>query len=391
MSRPFAEAAHCYADSGLTVLPLCPPDHLGCSSSHRGRCTKPGKAPLVNWSRIREVGASQDAIDRWARRWPGANIGMLTGTPSGAVVLDVDSEEGAENIRPFSLPETPTVRSHRGLRYHFAAPATPLRKRDGLLPGVDLQGEGACAVLPPSRHVSGTIYTWDVPLEAGFAPCPGWLIELALAPPRVANESSDAWVSRWQGVPEGQRDSTAAKLAGRLLRFGLPAEEVQEILFGWALRNDAGSHPWGETDVARVVASIASIEAQATLRRAQDRSIYGTPWVDHLRNSDTAIYEAARVIEAHRGFDPGARLFVGYRELADTSGYGLGTVGGALRRLGWAGLIRYRPGKAGAESEVASEVKRVLPMPSPFAARGVSPLVSLCVQLAKRLKSSKAW
>jgi len=66
---PFADAALRYAESGLTVLPLCPPDHAGCSTSHRGRCTKPGKVPLVNWSRIREVGASQDAIGRWARRW----------------------------------------------------------------------------------------------------------------------------------------------------------------------------------------------------------------------------------------------------------------------------------------------------------------------------------
>jgi hypothetical protein len=172
---PFADAALRYAEAGLTVLPLCPPDHSGCGSTHAGRCRRPGKAPLVNWSRIREVGASPEAVARWVRRWPTANIGMLTGTPSGLIVLDVDSEEGAEQIQPFPLPETPTVRSHRGLRYHFAAPPTLLRKRDGLLPGVDLQAEGACAVLPPSRHTSGTVYTWDVPLEVGLAPCPEWL------------------------------------------------------------------------------------------------------------------------------------------------------------------------------------------------------------------------
>jgi hypothetical protein len=377
---PFADAALHYAESGLTVLPLCPPDHAGCSSSHWGRCTKPGKAPLVNWSRIREVGASPEAIARWVHRWPRANVGMLTGSPSGAVVLDVDSEEGAEHIRPFPIPETPTVRSYRGLRYHFAAPATSLRKRDCLLPGVDLQAEGACAVLPPSRHVSGTLYTWEVPLEVGLAPCPDWLIELTLTPPKVANESSDLWVARWQGVPEGQRDDTAAKLAGRLLRLGLSAEEVQEILFGWALRNDEGSHPWGETDVARVVASIASREAQAALQRVQDRSIYGTPWIDHLRNSEVALYEATRVIEKRRGYEPGSRLYVTHREFADVSGYGLGTVGGALRRLSRAGLIRYHPGKAGAESEVASEVKRILPIPAPSRAETDphTPGISLC-------------
>lgn len=379
---PFADMALRYAELGLTILPLCPPNHSGCGPTHTKRCRKPGKAPLVAWSRIQEVGASPEAVARWARRWPGANIGMLTGTPSGLIVLDVDSEEGAEHIRPFPLPETPTVRTHRGLRYHFAAPPTPLRKRDGLLPGVDLQADGACGVLPPSRHVSGIVYQWAVPLTAGLAPCPEWLVELALTPLRKAREDPGVWVTRWQGVPEGQRDDVATRLAGRLLRLGLPGEEVQEILLGWVLRNAPGSHPWGEADIARVVASIASREAQATLLRAQDCSLYGNTWVHRLRKSDVGHYEATRVIEKRRGYAPGARLYVAHREYAEVSGYGLGSVGGALRRLSRAGLIRYRPGKAGAASEEASEVQRVLPMPLPVLSTRVAPtpLVYLCVQ-----------
>jgi hypothetical protein len=379
-ATPFGDAALRYAEFGLTVLPLCPPDHGGCSLAHASRCRKPGKAPLVNWSRIRELGASPEAVARWVSRWPRANVGMVTGTRSGAVVLDVDSDAGAEHIRPFPIPATPTARSHRGLRYHFESPPTPVRTRDRLLPGVDLQAEGACAVLPPSRHVSGTVYTWETPLEAGFAPCPAWLIELALTPRKVTHEGADVWVARWQGVPEGQRDATAAKLAGRLLRVGLPTEEVQEILLGWALRNEERSHPWGEADVARVVASIAAREAVAALQRAQDASLYGTPWVDRLRKSDVAVYEGLRAIERMRGYAPGARLFVAHRELAVASGYSLGSVGGALGRLGWAGLVRYRPGKAGVESETASEVKRVLPMPAPFGVKSdaLPPGISLC-------------
>jgi hypothetical protein len=48
-----------------------------------------------------------------------------------------------------------------------------------------LQGNGAQTVLPPSRHVSGSVYTWDPgcsPLDLDLAPAPAWLIERLQVP-----------------------------------------------------------------------------------------------------------------------------------------------------------------------------------------------------------------
>lgn len=315
----------------------------------------------MNWARLQEVGTSLQAVERWWSKWPTANIGMLTGRPSGDVVVDVDGEVGEESIRPFGVPTTPTVRSHRGLHYHFRPPDCPLKKRGGLLPGVDLQADGACAVLPPSRHVEGVTYTWVVPLSEGLAPCPDWVVELCLRPSASVRTSPEGWAELWSGVPEGARNETAARLVGRLLRCGLPPEEIEQIMLGWALRCDPGGHAFSPGELLDTVGSIVSREAARPY--ARDQSLLGTPWVCHHRHSDVVVYESLRVVEESRGYPPGARLFVSLRELARVSGYSLGAVAASLRRLAAAGLITLRPGRPGEGSVEAAEVRRVLPIP----------------------------
>jgi hypothetical protein len=49
------------------------------------------------------------------------------------------------------------------------------QSRAGLLPGIDLRGDGGCVVVPPSIHPSGKSYAWIAskgPDERGLAPLP---------------------------------------------------------------------------------------------------------------------------------------------------------------------------------------------------------------------------
>lgn len=50
-----------------------------------------GKRPLVAWREYRQRVAGEDEIVRWFRRWPDANVGVVTGRISGIVVVDVDT------------------------------------------------------------------------------------------------------------------------------------------------------------------------------------------------------------------------------------------------------------------------------------------------------------
>ncbi|UCG97888.1 MAG: bifunctional DNA primase/polymerase, partial [Burkholderiales bacterium] len=48
-----------------------------------------GKRPLVPWLEFQQRIATADEIDDWFRRWPDANVGLVTGRVSGLVVVDV--------------------------------------------------------------------------------------------------------------------------------------------------------------------------------------------------------------------------------------------------------------------------------------------------------------
>ena len=41
-----------------------------------------------------EVAAAEADVEAWWRRWPDANVGVVTGRVSGIVVLDVDPRSG---------------------------------------------------------------------------------------------------------------------------------------------------------------------------------------------------------------------------------------------------------------------------------------------------------
>lgn len=377
-----AQAALRYAKEGFAVLPVCPPDHAGISHGHRDHCRKPGKAPLVKWKQLQDVGVTPEAVRGWWRKWPTANIAVITGLASGVVVLDVDGDPGLDSLRPYEIPKTPRVRTGRGRHYYFRAPDAPLQTQQWPdLLGVELKADGAYVVAPPSRHVSGVIYTWEIPLDAGFAPCPDWLLERCQRRHDHPRTTATDYATILRGVPEGQRTTAATRLAGHFLAYGLPGDEVLEQMLCWNFRNQP---PLPALEVMDIVRDIAAREARAGRRR--DAALLGTPWVRDLQHSDVAIYEALRVVERRRGYSPGTRLFVSHREVGDISGYSLGAIGLALHRLADTRLIRYQPGVAGAMSKAASEVQRILPLPAPRA-EGVSRLAARA--MFHRLRSRK--
>src|SRR2546423_13802150 len=53
-----------------------------------------GKQPLVSWRQYQGERASREVVAGWLERWPGANLGVVTGAVSGLVVLDVDGAGG---------------------------------------------------------------------------------------------------------------------------------------------------------------------------------------------------------------------------------------------------------------------------------------------------------
>lgn len=231
-----------------------------------------GKRPLVLWEQFQHARASAAEVGRWFRRWPNANVGVVTGSISGIIVLDVDAKHGgAASLRALEkryapLPETVTALSGGGGRhYYFTHPGSELHNRAGIAKGLDLRGDGGMIVAPPSIHPSGRPYAWQdthAPDEIALARLPAWLLALARGGSAGTGHPLPYWRSLVRrGVGEGERNSTIASLAGHLLWHDVDPDVVLELLLSW---NQARCRPpLSDDEVAQTVQSIVRTHSRA--------------------------------------------------------------------------------------------------------------------------------
>ncbi len=136
---------------------------------------------------MREPAGSEE-VRRWWRRWPEANVGIVTGAVSGLVVLDVDPRHGGEDslavLEGIHGPVPHTVESLTGgggQHFYFRHPGAVVSSRS-IAAGLDVKGDGGLVVCPPSAHASGRPYVWEAgcaPGEVPLADLPWWLQAMA--------------------------------------------------------------------------------------------------------------------------------------------------------------------------------------------------------------------
>lgn len=160
-TSPMLEAALQYAGRGWHVLPLAWIEDGKCSCG--GACESPGKHPLVSKGLYAAVVAPKQ-IEKWWRRWPKANIGIRTGQISNLVVIDVDGPMAKQEMGRLmgvygALPRTAAVKTGRDDGFHLYFMGNVVcgsSKADG----IEVKGENAYVVAPPSNHLSGNVYRW---------------------------------------------------------------------------------------------------------------------------------------------------------------------------------------------------------------------------------------
>lgn len=254
------EAALRYLSYGWSVIPV----------RHRT------KRPLIKWETFQSRRPSKTRVERWFDEHPDANVGIVTGSVSGLIVLDVDSGHGGDeslaDLEKRHGPLPATVESHTGgggRHIYLRHPGGTVQNRVGLTAGIDVRGDGGLVVAPPSIHPSGRRYRWNeacAPDETPLAETPAWLLHLV----RPAEAARGHPVRHWrtlvrEGVSEGERNSSLASLVGHLLWHGVDREVVQELMLCWnRARCDP---PLPDEEVISVVDSINKLHVQAQARR----------------------------------------------------------------------------------------------------------------------------
>jgi predicted XRE-type DNA-binding protein len=200
---------------GWSVLPLKPAS----------------KEPLISWRELQRRKLEEHEIISLFERHPDANIGVVTGTASGLLVLDCDAPDVVKRL---GVSETPIAETARGRHYYFELPKANIRSVAGIADGLDIRAEGGYVVAPPSVHPSGKRYEWLIPPRgldpygALPAPPPQWLMELL----RKRRSHSRPVREIVYGVEEGERNVSSAALIGKLLGC-LPVDDWESI--AWPL------------------------------------------------------------------------------------------------------------------------------------------------------------
>ncbi len=213
---PCLSAALDYARRGWSVVALCPPNHGGpLPPEHLERCDAPGQTPPWPWQTCRQRRLSVEAVLSFYWRNPQCNVGVVPGIVSG--IIGVETVDRSDGILPqtatFSLVGQPGL-----CRLYAVEGAAPLASTVLVGPGGErlrVNAGDRPLVLPPSRHVTGTVFEWARGGPDAIAPAPAWLLQRS-------------------GQRPGEAETPAAgvlvRRAGALRRQGANEEELYEAL-----------------------------------------------------------------------------------------------------------------------------------------------------------------
>jgi hypothetical protein len=161
------KSALAYAEVGFYVFPLYEACEGRCSCRNANRCKHPGKHPRTRHG-VKDASTDPDCIERWWKKWPGANVAIATGSNSGILVIDIDPKHGgSESFRQLvqelgPLPDTTEAKTGGdGQHFLFRHPGGRVVNCQGILPGIDIKGDGGYIAADPSRHASGRYYKWE--------------------------------------------------------------------------------------------------------------------------------------------------------------------------------------------------------------------------------------
>ena len=101
-------------------------------------------------------------------------------------------------------------------------------------------------------------------------------------------------------------------------------------------------------------------------KRTNNQVFVSYGWPRHLSNRQNIIYfQALPFLERKRRVGPGGIVYASHRQVAETCGISRKDLGRDLEALARAGLIEYKAGQPFSWRGMASEIRRVIPIPRP--------------------------
>ncbi|RWN58739.1 AAA family ATPase [Mesorhizobium sp.] len=190
------DVARSFIAAGIPVFPCHEREVEEVDTSTGEIVTRPEKSPYTP-NGLKGATRSERIINIWFNeRHPSALIGVPTGEPLGAWVLDLDrhgDRDGHSWLAEMEaihgpLPETARAKTANGGTHVFFKNVEGIRNRAAIAPGVDSRGQDGYVCGPGSVMADGRRYGWvdrdGTPYEPvgipDFADAPQWLLDLLL-------------------------------------------------------------------------------------------------------------------------------------------------------------------------------------------------------------------
>ena len=270
MENPILQAAIQYAYAGFSVFPV----------------KRENKRPYTEHG-LKDATRDPDQIREWWKQWPKANVAIAMGKVSGNVfVFDVDikpdkGKDGDKSILKWEavhgdFPNTVrAITGSGGIHYFFHYDEIDQYKNtEGALKAVDIRGDGAYVVAPPSVYEDGNVYRWDNDvsiLDNEIAEANDSVIELLKLNPRYTKTETPHERVDVADVKEGARNGTLFRYACTQRGQNVPKEVA---LLGARALNEGWSDPLGDDEVVRLVDSAYKYEPnEATIYTEPEETI----------------------------------------------------------------------------------------------------------------------
>jgi hypothetical protein len=212
---------------GISIIPI-----IGPTSQSEEMYKSPA---LKSWKEYQNRRPTIQEVNNWfsTSRY---NMAIVTGQISKIFCLDIDERHnGYDSIKNFQIPFTWHDKSPNGEHYYFRLDQD-IGNSIGILPGIDIKGNGGYVVVPPSIGYDGTSYEWiKSPGNSPLAYPPKWLLDLISSSTKNDTSNKQGWVGEALLTMEvGNIDNTLFKVLSRLRHDNYTKQDAFTLLKPYA-------------------------------------------------------------------------------------------------------------------------------------------------------------
>ena len=245
-----------------------------CTCPDGEACKRSGKHPIMDWTAYQTERMALAELESHFNGGVNRNLALITGALSNMTVIDLDGASGFDYLYTMGYEwqghAGPVVSSGKGKHLYFQHdPDTRNITKYDQFP-IDVRSEGGYVVLPPSKHLSGTEYSWDRDPTAPRMMLPIDFGREATLP--TPGKSPNEVMKFLRGEAQvGERNTAMSKVAGFYAGNGILGDALCQTLINW---NDAHRMEQSASDIRSCAAHFTNRES---LKRTG-----GTPHQDAL-------------------------------------------------------------------------------------------------------------